>query len=313
MSKNKILLIITGVLLALYLISFTKSCSMQAQDKREKIKTALVNPKNKKKINQIELSDSTGSLCLVNQNGFWQILIQNNAENQALTFPAAKERIENLIENLIKVRNLYKISDKINKNSSLGLTNGTEFYLRYCYDEGFHELIFGNQDFSLSARYLMTDKNTQVYETDNGLDVYLTTSLQSWAEPYLVSKNVFGSKVLNDIQKISVIKNENGKKTVSSISDFQKFLDLRHGGIATDVFQVLQTENNSENVMKINVELGNKDFLELEFFGNSQDFAEGNAFLVKTQYFKSSSEKAFYTSYSKISSWTYNKINEMTL
>ena len=312
MSKNKILLLITAVLLAFYLISFTKSCSMQSQDKREKIKTALVNPKNKEKISQIELSDATGNLCLINHNGLWQLLIQNDSENQEIVFPAAKDRVENLIENLIKVRNLYKISDKISNNNSFGLTNGTEFHLKYYVDESFYELIFGNQDFSLSARYLMTGKNTQVYEINTELDVYLTTSLQNWAEPYLVSKNVFGSKVLNDIQKISVISNENGKKTLRSISDFQKFLELRHGGIATNISEVLQAKSG-ECVMKINIELGNKDFLELEFFENDEDSSEGNSFLAKTQYFKSSSEKAFYTFYSKISHWTYNKINEMTL
>ena len=124
-SKNsKILITVAAILTITYLLSFTKSCS--SSDKREKVKTALVNQKYKENIKSIILQDSTGSIELTKHGDFW---IAGNT----LYLPASTERVTNLINELIKVRNLYKISDKINKNSSLGLTNSTEFHIKYTY------------------------------------------------------------------------------------------------------------------------------------------------------------------------------------
>ena len=146
-KNNKILIGLAAFLILLYLMSFTKSCT--SKDSRERIKTSLVNPKYKDSITSFELEDASGSLLLTNNGQFWT----------AGSLPASPERIQNLLENLTSIRNLYKISDKINKNSSFGLTNGTEFHLRYNTADGtFHELIFGNQDFSLSSRYMMTER-----------------------------------------------------------------------------------------------------------------------------------------------------------
>ena len=200
-SKNKaksdkilqILTVLTVLLSCLYVISFTRSFS--SADKREKVKTALVNQKYKDSINSILLQDTSGCIELSLDQGFWNI---RSLTQETSSLPASKERVNNLLEELIKVRNLYKISDKINKNSSLGLTNGTEFHIRYTYnsensDKGsFRELIFGNQDFSLSSRYMMTEKSTAVYEIDSSLDTFLTTSIQNWTEPFIISNTTDG-------------------------------------------------------------------------------------------------------------------------
>ena len=303
--NSKILIAVTAFLAILYVLSFTKSCS--SQDKREKVKTALVNQKYKESINSIILQDATGALELSNQKGFWILSI-----NDQITIPASEERVNNLLEELTKVRNLYKISDKINKNSSLGLTTGTEFHLRYSYSgEGsYRELIFGNQDFSLSSRYLMSGENTQVYEIDSSMDNYLTTSAQAWAEPYIISHQVTST----DIQKASVYSYQTGGKN-GRIEDTQKLLDLRHGGLPSPE-EVSEIESESEASKKstleteIEIENGDKSRITLEIFRlkNTE-----NNFVVKASYFKPDSKTAFYSSYSKISSWTYNKIKEITL
>ena len=123
---NKILIVITAILTALYVLSFTRSCT--SKDSREKVKTALVNQKYKDSITSIELSDSTGSLILKYNGSFWTVG----------TLPASTERIQKFIENLINVRNLYKISDKITDKSAFGLTTGTEFHIRL--QQCFHKL-----------------------------------------------------------------------------------------------------------------------------------------------------------------------------
>ena len=55
---------------------------------------------------------------------------------------------------------------------------------------------------------------------------------------------------------------------------------------------------------------GNKSKIILEIFSLS---GEESSFVVKVRYFKPDADAAFYTSYSKISAWTYNKIKEITL
>ena len=299
--KNRILLIITAVLALFYGLSFVKT---SAKDKREKIKTSLVNPKYKDSITSFELSDAAGSIKLINKGTFWTV------EN----LTASSERVENLIENLIKIRNLYKISDKITQNSSFGLTNGTEFHLRYSTDQDFHELVFGNQDFSLSSRYLMTEKNTKVYEIDSSLDNYLSTSVQSWSEPYLISHVAAGNIKAEDIQTISVIenqKNENDSQRLTKITDNQaiaKLFDLRHGGIASNEEADSAIEKAPQLILTF--ELGNKKSIVLKIY-ESENQNETN-YIVISEY-KNTSGYTDYKSLSKISGWTYNKIKETIL
>ena len=301
-KKSKILILITILLTFLYALSFVKSCT---SNKREKIKTALVNPKYLKSINSFILHDATGAIEISREGDFWTIkdLLQNE---KALSLPASGERVENLLNELIKVRNLYTISDKISRKSSLGLNNGTEFHIRYSYDEGsYRELIFGNQDFSLSSRYMMTGESTRVYEIDSSMDTYLTCSIQSWSEPYILSREASSS---NDIQTVSVFITEDGKNESRKIEDIQKLTELRHGGLpSADEYQTIERENP---LAELEIENGDKSRASLKIY--LLPATEGT-YLVKADYYKADAKRPFYSSYSKISSWTYNKIKEITL
>ncbi len=322
---NKILLLVTLILSLLYILSFTKSCS--SADKREKVKTALVNPKYRDEINTIILQDSAATLELSNKEGFWTLqklsgpftsAPQASGPQSQISIPADTQRVEKLLEELIKVRNLYKISDKINKNSSLGLTNGTEFHISYsCKGQnseqsGFRELIFGNQDFSLSSRYMMTGESTQVYEIDSSLDTFLTSSIQSWSEAYIISRNA-APLLYTDIQSISIKQREadgnvSFKKITGNAAAAEKLLELRHGGLPTEEERSLSIIE--ENLMEIEVEKGDKSRINLEIKALT---GQESSYLVELHYFKADSKSAFYNSCSKISGWTYNKIKEITL
>ena len=313
--KSKILIGLTAFLTILYFLSFTKSCS--SSDKREKVKTALVNQKYKENIKEITLQDATGSIELKNTGDFWTVAKITAAQKDQLQLklrvdlPASTERINNLLDELTKVRNLYKISDKINQNSSLGLANGTEFHIRYTFTsdttESFHELIFGNQDFSLSSRYMMIDTSTQVYEIDGSMDNYLTGSIQSWAEPYIISREVMNL----DVQSITAsYTDENGHRTINRIdgksSGANKLLDLRHGGLPTSD-QIVDMKDTG-NDLKLKIENGDKTAIKI----NIKPFDSEDTYLVEALYYDSEGWQ-IYNSYSTISSWTYNKIKEITL
>lgn len=298
-TKNKILLIITALLAVLYILSFTQVFS--SKDRREKLKTSLVNPKYKETISSFELSDAAGTLEIVKKGSFWT----------ADSIPLSNERMEKLIFDLTTIRNLYKISDKITKNSTFGLTNGTEFHLRYFTDTGFHELVFGNQDFSLSSRYMMTEKSTQVYEIDDSFDKYLTTSIQSWCEPYIISREVLGHINQKDIQTINITESENGRVIkYSKLSDSEKIknlLELRHGGSAGRKAENLLL---GDNTLTLNIELGNKKSINLEIY--DENSPNETSYIVKSEY-KNEAGKTEYTALCKISGWTYNRIKEITL
>lgn len=286
-------------------------------DSREKVKTALVNQKYRSSISFITLQDAAGSIELNNYKGFWTIQRLSDYTSSQFqnlpSIPAAPERVNNFLSELIKIRNLYKISDKINKNSSLGLNNGTEFHITYSITdgtgaaEGLRELIFGNQDFSFTSRYLMTGESSQVYEADGSLDSYLTTSIQSWAEPYIISR----SALTADIQRVSVIfKNPDNQDIIKTgkISDREKLLELRHGGLPE--LAELTRSLNQNSLAELQIENGDKSRIILEIYQNP--LQEGS-YIIKADYFRSDSASAFYTAYLKISSWTYSKIREITL
>ena len=106
-KNSKILIAVATILAILYLLSFTKSCS--SSDKREKVKTALVNQKYKESIKEIFLQDATGSLKLTNEGEFWTVARITESQNGPLQLridlPASQERINNLLEELTKIRN----------------------------------------------------------------------------------------------------------------------------------------------------------------------------------------------------------------
>ena len=303
---SKLLIGLTAFLTILYFLSFTKSCS--SSDKREKVKTALVNQKYRDSISYITLQDATGSLELNNYKGFWSLSRLSDYTSSQFqdtpSIPVSQERMENFLNELSSIRNLYKISDKINKNSSLGLTNGTEFHISYAIptsngdQDSFRELIFGNQDFSLSSRYMMTGESTQVYEIDASMDTYLTSSIQSWTEPYIISRQI----VSTDIQTIN---------RKADIENKEKLLELRHGGLPElSELHVLITSRNQNPETVLKIENGDKSHILLEIYKSPDD---DTSYIIKADYFKQDSKTAFYTAWLKISSWTYNKIKEITL
>lgn len=305
-SKNsKILIGLTAFLTISYFLSFTKSCS--SADKREKLKTALVNQKYLDSISFISLQDAGGSLELNNYKGFWTLNrlsdYSSSQFQEAPSIPVSQERMNNFLNEITTIRNMYKISDKISKNSSLGLTNGTEFHITYSIpdskgDQGsFHELIFGNQDFSLSSRYLITGQSTQVYEIDSSMDTYLTTSIQSWAEPYIISRQIIST----DIQTI------NKKAKPENIA---KLLELRHGGLPelSELSEIINQNQKSQTELEI--ENGDKSRIILDIYQRAD---QEDSYIIKAEYYMPDSKTAFYTAWLKISSWTYNKIKEITL
>ena len=296
MKKNNIIL-----LSAIILLSFTYILSLIKEgdgiEKREEIKSALINPSNAGQIVKLELYDAASYLKLEKIDNIWQI---SQEENTFISIPADASKIESFVSDFSKVRSMYKISDKLSKNNSFGLTDASAFKIRYYYASSFDDLIFGNQDFSLSSRYLMSGRKTDVYEINDEIQKYLTSSVQFWSEPYLISRYTSGIKTFEDIQSAFRIKD--GKK--QSLNVDSRFMELRHGGLP------LQSElERLEELEEIRLEIGNKLSIILYFY-KKENAELSDGIYVKEIYESSSGKKEYWV---KISSWTYNRISEITL
>ena len=308
--KNKYLYIIIVGLLFLYIFSFI----FQRGDKRTYVKSSLINPSTVNKIDSFELFDGDKEKLIFQKNGnVWEIIKIFDDNLQKL--PAETKKIEDFLKTASEVVNMYKISDTFTENNSFMILKPGFIQFKYFTGDKFYEIFFGAQDFSLSSRYVMSGKSTDIYEISNFMDKYLTTSVQFWCDSSLISQNVFGKIQVSDIQKSYVIFDDK----MHIFSDLQKLLDLRHGGFISNI-QSNHDEQNPENAYKndhlnkeyeskmtIFLELGNKNQITLNLF----QLKENSFVSVESVYENSVGEKFVYNS--QISLWTYNKIKEITL
>ena len=308
--KNKYLYIIIVGLLFLYIFSFI----FQRSDKRKSLKSTLINPSYVNEIEYFELFDGDKEKLIFQKNGnVWEI--HKNYENNIQKLPAESTIINDFFKTASGVVNMYKISDTFTEDNSFMILKPGYIQFKYTYKDKIYEIYFGAQDFSLSSRYVMSGKSTDIYEIPNFMDKYLTTSVQFWCDSSLISQNVFGKIQVSDIQKNYVIFDDK----MHIFSDLQKLLDLRHGGFISNI-QSNQDEKNPENAYKndhlnkeyeskmtIFLELGNKNQITLNLF----QLKENSFVSVESVYENSVGEKFVYNS--QISLWTYNKIKEITL
>ena len=302
LSKNFILGFINLFLLILFFVSFNSRFTNK--DTSEIIKTELINEKNVNSITKIQFSQGNKKLFLIKNDDFWILKTDENSKN---AMPGDTVKIEKFITDFASLRDIKKLSNKISEKNNYGFDYINSFKIRYFIDEdNFSDLIFGGQDFSLSSRYLMVSNKATVFELDDSLDSYLDLSIQQWSEPTIISKNVLGNVDETDIQSITITENgTNFIYTKNTTDDFftkaNKLLELRHGGLGESVSSV-------NSVKDIKIEFGNKEWVTLSFYNSTE---EKEYIIVSQYYIEAINKKYYYTS--KISSWTYNRINEIML
>ena len=302
LSKNFILGFINLFLLILFFVSFNSRFTNK--DTSEIIKTELINEKNVNSITKIQFSQGNKKLFLIKNDDFWILKTDENSKN---AMPGDTVKIEKFITDFASLRDIKKLSNKISEKNNYGFDDINSFKIRYFIDDdNFSDLIFGGQDFSLSSRYLMVSNKATVFELDDSLDSYLDLSIQQWSEPTIISKNVLGNVDETDIQSITITENgTNFIYTNNTTDDFftkaNKLLELRHGGLGESISSV-------NSVKDIKIEFGNKEWVTLSFYNSTE---EKEYIIVSQYYIEAINKKYYYTS--KISSWTYNRINEIML
>ena len=302
MDKKKIplnayLTVICILLAALYSFSFFVKPTV---DKRKSVKTALLNPKYKNEISQIQIHDSSSQLFLQKNKDIWEIV---DFENPFVKLPADSKRINKMIDDFSQVIGAVQVSVKVDKSDSLTAQNfgfddravEIDFFAG---GESAGEIVFGKNDFTQTKRYIKNHSSNLAYEIEDFASIYLTTSIQSWSESGLISQQVLGNIKADDIQRIIA----DGRTFTNSDSLYKeyvsKLLELRHGGI--NLNEQFNTENS---VYKIKLELGNKNNIDIFVYKASR---EGN-YLVQLNYlnFKTNELSVYYES---ISEWTFSRL-----
>lgn len=291
-KTNIILWSIAAGLVVLFFLSFTKTAS---SDKRKPVKTALLNPKNLNLIDCFEISCNETKVIIQNRGDFWIITDGNNE-----IVAAERSKIEKLKNELSKTRVLYKVSDSINNKSDFGLSDQGTFHLKYKVNDSFTDLIFGKSDFSETSRYFVSGRSATVYEIDTELDKFLSVNIQSWAEPYLISRQVLGNIKKTDVQNLWVEIKGKSLRLMPENAGYDEYvsrvLELRHGGAAS------KAEIDSK-AGEIELELGDKSKITIKIFNSKIE----NEYICDI-FYKNSINSKNTSCMTKISGWTFNKL-----
>lgn len=287
------------LLLILYLLSFL---SDMKKNKQKPVKTALVNKKYETTLSDFNFQTDNSNLFFKKIDDVW-FINQSDDEN---FLPADSKKVQNFIQELIKVVNLYKISDNFDKSNPFFFDSKDTFTINY--DK--FSIFFGNYDYSQSFRYVATNSSSTIYQIESKLDKYLTTSLLAWSEPYIISRQFI--EVTPEIIQSVTIQSAEGKtaKVKSTKEGFKdsifSLMELRNGGLPSNLYTLEYTKNAPQ--MILDFECGDTSEIKLEIFNTSSD----SEFLVKCEYFNSITKRKNVV-YEKISLWTYNKIKEIML
>ncbi len=311
MDKKKIPLnayLIFACILLVILYSFSVFKKPEAEQ-RKALSTALVNPKYREDISRISIFNGGKSLTLDKSSGYWQLL---DDENEYIKLAADSSLVNKMLEELTSVIEVYKVSDKGGKVlKDFGLESaGQEAFIFdfYCAEEKTGQILFGKNDFSQTNRYVKSASSNTVYETKDFMQNYLSTSIQFWSEPFIISQNVSGAIKASDIQRVII----NNKVYTPSSKDFSsytsKLLELRHGGF----YQTASSADgqsaagqssfgqlaDGDVAEKIQLELGNKNQIDLYVYKTAVE----SEYFCKIIY----NRKDFF--YFNISDWTLGKL-----
>ena len=244
-SLNKKLAVLT--LVSFFLCAFSFLPFVRQKSAPKAFQSALLNPSHREDVTEILLSckDDNGTssaqrgentkethgnaaislkkhaASIGQDSSFW------TASDRLTTVRADEKLVKNLLDNAIKLRKMYTISDSKKQWASL---DSASFVVQYRNNNTMYTKIDFFNTNSLTNRIVFTvEAQRNVYETEDTLSQFLTTDIKYWAKPELIQ---------TISTPISLIFQENGKNPVK-ITDFSPEFErishdvfvLRHGAI----------------------------------------------------------------------------------
>ena len=277
------LIIFFAITELLYLTVFSKT----GEKKRHQQEIQLLHEADISNIDGIIIQGNNEGIILQRTNAMWLI---TDMSNPGSWIPADTQRLAKFFVNLVSKHMMSKTGKKDNEiinTYGLDETNGTVIGL---FKDGteYQRLYFGSTDFSQSRRYFTTLELNSIFLFDSSFENYLSTSVQSWSDPYIISQQL--------------------KDEVFQMGEPQdvntKLFELRHGGIAEALIDLPVKDTYK-------IQMGDKSTITIDIYEYPSDNSV-QEYAVSTTFDSPRLEKTF--SYNtKISLWTYNKIKETML
>jgi len=270
------------ILVIFLFFSFILFCLSFCVDKNKAIaiKSALVNPSYKKNISRLIIQDPENLLTLNLKNQFWI------CETNGLSTYANRENIDNFINKLTNIRNMYKISDNNNEKSNLHLTkeNAVIVTVIDSSDKAVSKIYFGKENNLTSRIFVSNDKGRISYETENDLSSFLSTDINFWTVPeiFFITKNPSNLKINAD--------------------KLHTLLSLRHGNI------VPKNQIPSSAVFASSYTLyGQYEYSQRIDFYEYKNSDSTDYYYIQNVSPHNISENCAY----ELSSWSYNKLKDL--
>ena len=280
------LIIFFSITELLYLTVF----SSKGGKKRHQQQIQLLHEADISQVDGIIIQGGDKGLIFTRTDNMW--LLQDMS-NPGFYIPADTERLAKLFVNLVTKHTMSRTGKKDSETiNAYGIdeTNGTVISI---FKDGteYERLYFGATDFSQSRRYFTTLELNAVFLFDSSFENFLSTSVQSWSDPYIISKQ------LKD--EVFQMGEPQGQKDIS------KLFELRHGGIAA-------VQNLEDPEVTYEIQMGDKSTITLEVYQLYISSQETPEYAVKTTFNSLRLNKTF-TYTTKISLWTYESIKTTML
>ena len=305
---------VAAVLTILFILSITVfSPSSNANKKRHRLQLQIIHEADISNIDIITIQQADSAIILTRTDNMWLIANQNNVDDK---IPANTDRLKSFFVFLASKHRLTKAGNSANNDNSYGLDKQDSTVITlYKNGTAYQSLNFGDLNFSQTQRYFTTAEVKAVFLAGSEFEPFLTTSVTSWADPYIIS-----TQLLNDAFSMGLAQTADffDYKTESHVTfttsddeqkkSIQKLFDLRHGGfVEADSNQISDKPQNKTSSVKI--QMGDKSQISLDLFEHP---AIENEYIVYTTFESERLAKSF-TYKTQISAWTYNKISEIML
>ncbi len=306
-SKKQLIIIYSfaAILAVLYILSLTVF-SKTVKSKKHIQQLQLLHEADISNIDIITIQNGAAAVILTRTDNMWLIVNQNDVNDR---IPADTQRLQKFFVLLVSKHNMTKAgkSDSSNGNAyGLDSDQATEITL-YKNGTAYEKLSFGALNFSQTERYFTTQELKSVYLAGQEFDGFLNVSVQSWADPYIISEQLKNDVfMMGEPQGISVLYDSKSNEVPEPVEgfDFEKLFELRHGGFAENLPSQLE--------LSFIIQMGDKSSIQLDISQIISDEDSANAYIVKTTFDSERTQKTVsYTT--QISQWTYNKISEMML
>lgn len=330
--KTHKMLILGALCLVLALTSIPGFMMKGQQSNISSVKSALLNPKYVSEVNEITLSfpeDYIYTFGNVSEHGnYIKLSKATNLQGReiwlcslsdGMIFPANETIISQLIERTSATISMVEISDSYTAWSALGLSDDTAINMTFLSNRKdgssqlFSSLFFGYENADGSMIYVRNDRKSSSWRINNTYSSYLSGSVFSWADQVLLPT---GSSLEEDqsVSSISIQSLENTAilyNTIDSATDFDdrihSLLSLR----SSDYYSVTDFALYAPQaipVLTITLAGSEKPYGLTVYEASFEDGAEYE-YYVRNFGLISETESSYVQ---KISSWTYEKILEIS-